>query len=186
LTRIYTRTGDKGTTGRIGGERVSKDSPYIEACGALDELNALIGLVRTQPLPDRVEQVLQRVQDDLFTIGAALATPAGTKPVQPGIRDEDIRALENEIDFFESRLQPLKRFILPGGAASGASLQYVRAVVRRAERRCVALSRLEQIEPLIVVYLNRFSDLCFVMARYANSLQSIPESHPTYGAGKKP
>ncbi len=181
LTRIYTRTGDDGTTGLIGGERVPKDSPFIEACGSVDELNALLGLVRSHPLPDRVDKVLQRVQDRLFTIGAEFATPEGVEPKSRGLDDEEVRSLESEIDAFEEDLQPLKQFILPGGATAGAELHLARAVARRAERRCVSLSRLQQINPQILRYLNRLSDLCFVLARYVNWRQSAPELHPTFG-----
>jgi cob(I)alamin adenosyltransferase len=180
LVKIYTRTGDEGITGRIGGCRVSKDTPYIEACGSLDELNALIGLVRSYQMPEKIDRVLQLVQDDLFAIGAEIATPEGVNRILE-IKDEHVCVLEKEIDSFEENLKPLKHFILPGGAIQGAALHLVRAVVRRAERRCVSLSRIEKIDPLILRYLNRLSDLCFVMARYANLQQSIPESHPSFG-----
>jgi cob(I)alamin adenosyltransferase len=181
LTKIYTRTGDEGDTGRIGGRRVSKDTPYIEASGSLDELNALIGLVRSSKMPDKIDQVLQMVQDDLFTIGADIATPEGTVRANRGIRDEDVQALEREIDAFEENLEPLKQLILPGGSVQGSALHWIRTVARRAERRCVSLSRIEKLDPCILRYLNRLSDLCFVMARYANLQQLIPESHPTFG-----
>jgi cob(I)alamin adenosyltransferase len=181
LARIYTRTGDDGTTGLIGGKRVSKDSPSIEACGALDELNALIGVVRSHALPEKVDAVLQTVQNDLFTIGAELATPQDRAPVNGKIHDEDVKRMEMEIDSFQESLAPLKQFILPGGADSGAFLHLARAVARRAERQCVTLSHHEKINPNIFRYLNRLSDLCFVMARYVNQQKSIPESHPTFG-----
>jgi cob(I)alamin adenosyltransferase len=184
LARIYTRTGDDGTTGLVGGKRVSKDSPWIDACGSLDELNALIGVTRSHVLPDRVDNALQIIQENLFTIGEELATPEGSKRSDRWIREEDVRALENEIDFFEAGLQTLKHFILPGGASAGATLHLVRAVARRAERNCVALSRSATINPAILCYLNRFSDLCFVLARYVNFLQSIPEAHATPGRGR--
>ncbi len=184
MARIYTRTGDDGTTGRIGGSRVSKDTPYIEACGSLDELNALIGFVRSYSLPDRIDTILQVVQDKLFTIGAEIATPEGKDRASQGLGDEDIRALEQEIDSFEQNLQPLKKFILPGGSIQASALHLVRAVARRAERHCVGLSRIEKVDPCVLRYLNRISDLCFVMARYANLLQSIPESHPTFGRNR--
>jgi cob(I)alamin adenosyltransferase len=181
LARIYTRTGDDGTTGRIGGDRVSKDSPYIEACGSLDELNAVIGLIRSHSLPDRIEKILEAVQDYIFTIGAEIATPEGKARAGFGLSEEDIRALEQEIDSFEQDLPPLKKFILPGGSIQASVLHLARAVARRAERCCVGLSRIENIDPNILRYLNRLSDLCFVMARYANLQHSIPESHPTFG-----
>jgi cob(I)alamin adenosyltransferase len=181
LTRIYTRTGDDGTTGLIGGKRVSKNSPWIEACGSLDELNALLGVVRSHALPDRVDEVLHLVQDHIFTIGAELATPEGIERSSKGLGDEEVRRLEDEIDALEDSLQPLQRFLLPGGTIAGAELHLARAVARRAERHCVSLSKLEKIPPQILRYLNRLSDLCFVLARFVNRQQSAQEIHPTYG-----
>jgi cob(I)alamin adenosyltransferase len=181
LARIYTRTGDDGTTGLIGGSRVSKDSPRIEACGTLDELNALLGVVRSHALPEHIDRVLQFVQDHLFIIGADLALPDDAKRKNAGIGDAQVRSLENEIDLFEEKLQPLQEFILPGGAAAGAELHMARAVARRAERHCVSLSRIEKVDPQILRYINRLSDLCFVLARYVNQQQSVPERHPTFG-----
>jgi cob(I)alamin adenosyltransferase len=180
LTKIYTRTGDEGNTGRIGGRRESKDTPYMEACGSLDELNALIGLARSYTMPDNIDIVLQKVQDDLFAIGSDIATPEGTVRNNQ-ISDEDVRALEEEIDSFEENLVPLKQFILPGGSVQGSALHWIRTVARRVERSCVSLSRIEKLNPCILRYLNRLSDLCFVMARYANLQQSTPESPPGFG-----
>jgi cob(I)alamin adenosyltransferase len=180
LARIYTRTGDNGTTGLIGGKRVSKDSPRVEACGSLDELNALLGVVRSQALPERIDRILQSVQDCLFTIGAELATPEGVAPHSGKLDDEEVRNLEKEIDAFENVQPPLRRFILPGGVRAGAELHLARAVARRAERLCVSLSRVEKISPQILRYLNRLSDLCFVLARDVNRQQSVPELHPTF------
>jgi cob(I)alamin adenosyltransferase len=177
VARIYTRGGDDGTTGLTGGKRVSKDSPRIEACGSVDELNAMIGVVRSHALPESVDKALHRVQEDLFAMGASLATPEGADRSSWGIRDADVSALEKEIDAYEDSLEPLAQFILPGGA--GAALHLARTVSRRAERRCVALSRLEKIDLQIIRYLNRLSDLCFVLARYVNRELSIPESHPS-------
>ncbi len=181
MVRIYTRTGDDGTTGLIGGKRVPKDSPHIEACGSLDELNALIGVVRGHGVPDNVDKVLQSVQDDLFTIGAELATPEGTTRKSPAICDKEIKKLESEIDAVEGSLEPLRKFILPGGSLPGAELHLARAVARRAERHCVTLAKTAKVDPKILQYLNRLSDLCFVLARYVNRLRSMPESHPTFG-----
>ena len=182
MARIYTRTGDDGTTGLIGGKRVTKDSPYTQACGSLDELNALIGVARSHSLPEDVDRVLQRVQDELFTIGAELAVPGGSpRAPESKIGDDEIRRLETEIDAIEDRLEPLRQFILPGGSVAGAELHLARTVARRAERNCVALSRMETIRPVILRYLNRLSDLCFVLARHVNKQQSIPEQHPTFG-----
>ncbi len=180
MTKTYTRMGDDGTTGLIGGKRVYKDSPRIEAIGSLDELNALLGVARSLNLPDRVDGTVQLVASDLFTLGTELATPAGGERADRQIRAEDIRKLEEEIDSYQDILKPLRRFILPGGATAGAVLHLARAVTRRAERQCVALSRLENINPRILQYLNRLSDLCFVLARFANQHESVPESHPSY------
>jgi cob(I)alamin adenosyltransferase len=179
VTKIYTRTGDDGTTGLIGGKRVSKSSPWIEACGSLDELNALIGVIRSDALPARVDKVLQLVQNDLFVIGAEIAAPEEATRKSRGIGNEEVKELESEIDALESDLTPLKQFILPGGARAAAELHLARAVTRRAERQCVVLSRVEKVAPQILCYLNRLSDLCFVLARYINRHQNVPELHPS-------
>ncbi len=178
MARIYTRTGDDGTTGLIGNERVAKDSPVIEACGSLDEVNALLGLVRSGSLPDAVDAMLHRVQGDLFTVGAQVAAPANSGT--PGLRigDGAIERMEREIDALEERLSPLRHFILPGGSPAAAAVHLARAVARRAERRCVPLVRSGRVEPEIVRYLNRLSDLLFVLARHLNQSQSVPEPSP--------
>jgi cob(I)alamin adenosyltransferase len=184
MTRIYTRTGDDGTTGLIGGKRVSKDAPRIEAYGCVDELNATLGVAAAFPLPERVCRIILRVQDDLFRIGASLALPAGMERSEwgvPFIEDADVKALEQEIDDCQASLVPLQRFILPGGSAPGALLHLARTVARRAERRCITLARTEQIDPRIISYLNRVSDLCFVLARCVNQENSQPEIHPSFG-----
>jgi cob(I)alamin adenosyltransferase len=184
MARIYTKTGDDGTTGLIGGHRVPKDSVRIEAYGCIDELNAVLGAACALPMPDRARAAVHRVQDDLFTLGANLALPPGEKQDDWGIspiREEDTRALEREIDACEALLEPLRRFILPGGSPSGAMLHLARTVARRAERRCVALGRMEPVDAEIVRYLNRLSDLCFVLARWVNRESAQGESHPTFG-----
>jgi cob(I)alamin adenosyltransferase len=189
MARIYTKTGDDGTTGLIGGTRVSKNDLRIEAYGSIDELNAVLGIVATFPLPERTRQILLRVQDDLFTIGAELALPFGMDRSEwgiPGIGSDDIEALESEIDACQAAMLPLRRFILPGGSAAGAQLHFARTVARRAERRCVALAHTENVDAQIVRYLNRLSDLCFVLARFVNHKDSNPEIHPSFGSGKKP
>jgi cob(I)alamin adenosyltransferase len=184
LAKIYTRTGDDGTTGLIGGKRVSKDSLRIEAYGSVDELNSVLGVVRSYSVPERIKKILGRIQDDLFTIGAGLALPADADPTQfniPALKDTDITLLEKEIDRCEAVLDPLRRFILPGGTTAAAMLHVARTVGRRAERCCVALARVESVDPQIVRYLNRLSDLCFVLARFVNRPAGQPESHPTFG-----
>jgi cob(I)alamin adenosyltransferase len=184
LTKIYTKTGDDGTTGLIGGARVPKDSPRVEAFGSVDELNAVLGVVRSYSLPEHLDRVLERIQDDLFTVGAELALPPGEDRAGLGIPplcEESIQALERDIDEYEVNLEPLGRFVLPGGTAAAAMLHLARTVARRAERCSVRLAHLEKADPLIVPYLNRLSDLCFVLARFVNRLESKPESHPTFG-----
>jgi cob(I)alamin adenosyltransferase len=181
LPRIYTRTGDDGTTGLIGGKRVTKDSPRIEACGSLDELNAAIGVVRSWSLPDDVDRILHLVQEALFKIGSELASPEDSGRGNPGLEEREVRNLESEIDAFESGLTPLRDFILPGGTGEGAQMHLVRALARKAERRCVSLSRVENLNPRILRYLNRLSDLCFVLARFVNHQQSVPEEQPSFG-----
>ncbi len=189
MTRIYTKTGDDGTTGLIGGKRVHKDAARIEAYGEIDELNAVIGVVCSSSLPERVRRILGRVQDDLFSIGADLALPGGMERGRwgvPPLQDEDITALESEIDACQSLLPELRRFILPGGSAPGAMLHLARTVARRAERRCVALAHAEPVDAQIIRYLNRLSDLCFVLARYVNQENGQLETHPTFGKGNRP
>ncbi len=165
--KTYTRTGDLGETGLFGGPRVGKDMARIEAFGTVDELNSVLGVVRAETLPDDVERVLERIQTELLDLGAELASP---DPVKQGTRKtgrEHVVALEAEIDRFEESLAPLDRFILPGGNRAAAGLHLARTVCRRAERRLVTLVRQsqEEISLLLLAYLNRLSDLLFVVAR---------------------
>jgi cob(I)alamin adenosyltransferase len=183
VAKIYTRTGDDGTTGLIGGRRAPKDSLRIGAYGAIDELNALLGVVRSYGIGSELDQLLQRLQDELFSVGANLALPEGADRAKwsiPAIGEECVAALEEQIDRCEARLQPLRKFILPGGSSAGALMHLARTVARRAERRCVALSHAESVDPAIVRYLNRLSDLCFVLARLINQEAGCPEAHPSY------
>jgi cob(I)alamin adenosyltransferase len=177
MTRIYTRTGDDGTTGLIGGGRVPKDAPVIEAVGTVDELNALLGIVRGYELPGTFDRLLQLVQEQLFIVGAELVTPDGINREGKSIGDDEIRQLEAEIDSCENGLPPLRKFILPGGSIVGAHLHYARAVARRLERRCVALTGTGRLTPELLRYVNRLSDLFFVLARYVNRLQSTAEKN---------
>ena len=170
LTRIYTRTGDKGTTMLGSGKRVRKDHPRIEACGDVDELNAVLGLVVASGLDGEASALMQAVQNDLFDLGADLTVPkaraSGRAPlrVTPGY----IAPLEAAIDRHNATLAPLRSFVLPGGTSASAWLHLARTVCRRAERRLVALSRREAVNPHAIIYLNRLSDLLFVLARRAN------------------
>ena len=170
--KIYTKTGDKGDTGLFGGGRVGKDHPRVEAYGDVDELNATLGLVRAlEPMP-RIDEVIVPIQRDLFAIGALLATPDRDKMraslEKARIDDSRIRELEVAIDQCESELEPLRSFIVPGGTAKAASLHVARTVCRRAERRVVALQHTEELPSIVVVFLNRVSDLLFMLARVAN------------------
>jgi cob(I)alamin adenosyltransferase len=169
--KIYTRTGDEGTTGLFGGGRVSKTHPRVEAYGDVDELNAAIGLARAIESMPRVDEVLVPLQRDLFAIGALLATPDHDKMKRQlekaSIDERRVTELERAIDDGDRELEPLKAFIVPGGTAKAAALHVARTVCRRAERRVIALAD-EAIPPIVVVYLNRMSDLLFTLARVAN------------------
>lgn len=172
--KIYTRTGDKGETGLIGGRRVLKSDPRIVAYGAVDELNSSVGLAlanlsRQRSLQDLCN-VLVQVQNDLFVLGSDLADSSypGSQPGTPRVSEEMAQALEPVIDKFEEELDPISYFILPGGTVESSLLHQCRGVARRAETAVVALSRTESINPSTVVYLNRLSDLLFVAARLAN------------------
>jgi cob(I)alamin adenosyltransferase len=170
--KIYTKTGDSGDTGLFGGGRVGKDHPRVEAYGDVDELNATLGLVRAlEPMP-RIDEVVVPIQRDLFSIGALLATPDRDKMraslEKARIDDTRIRELELAIDQCETELEPLRSFIVPGGTAKAAALHVARTVCRRAERRVVTLQQTEELPSLVVIYLNRVSDLLFMLARVAN------------------
>jgi len=156
----------------------------VEAYGSVDELNAALGVARSCQLAPRADKILALVQDDLFTIGANLAAPDDVDPAEwkiPPITAEHVRRLENAIDELDSSLPALQKFILPGGALPAAMLHLARTVARRAERACVTLSHIENLEPQIVCYLNRVSDLCFVLARVVNNEAGRTELHPTFG-----
>ena len=170
--RIYTRAGDDGTTGLVGGGRVPKDSPVIEAGGDIDELNSLVGVARSLPLPEGIDGILQTVQERLLIVGVLIAAPEGINARAAKIRDEDILKLEEVIDALQVQLPPLDRFILPGGSASGAQLHLARAAARRVERRVVALARTSAVAPESIRWLNRLSDMLFVLARFVNQKQS--------------
>jgi len=171
--KIYTRTGDRGETSLFGGGRVPKNAPRIEAYGTIDELNSHLGVVRAQgPSPD-LDAPLARIQEQLFVLGAQLAA---TRAETVKIADRDVAELESAIDRLEADLPPLKTFILPGGGRVGSALHVARTVCRRAERLVVALDQTERLDPSIIVFLNRLSDLLFVMARHANRTDKVPES----------
>lgn len=184
--RIYTRTGDSGQTGLFGGERVFKDDLRVEAYGGVDELNAALGVAIALQSDSELDALLLSIQHDLFALGSDLATPEG-EGLQKGrvsiqrVSPSASSRLEAEIDRYEETLPPLTRFILPGGTPLSAQLHFARTVCRRAERACVTLGRSEEqasrpaINPNILLYLNRLSDLLFVLARAANHRQGAPD-----------
>jgi cob(I)alamin adenosyltransferase len=170
--KIYTRSGDEGNTGLFGGGRVLKDDPRVEAYGDVDELNAVIGAARAVEVMPRIDEVLVTIQRDLFSIGALLATPDRDKMEQhltkARIDDDRLRQLEHALDECDRELEPLKSFIVPGGSEKAAALHVARTVCRRAERRVIHLQRDVEIPRLVVIYLNRLSDVLFTLARLAN------------------
>ena len=170
--KIYTKTGDDGRTALFGGGRVTKDDIRVEAYGDVDELNAVLGAARAAEMMPRIDEVLAPVQRDLFAIGALLATPHPEdyrKQLEKArLTDKRISQLEQAIDDGESELAPLKAFIMPGGTPKAAALHVARTVCRRAERSVVRLAHATDVPPIVIVYLNRLSDLLFVLARVAN------------------
>jgi cob(I)alamin adenosyltransferase len=160
LSKIYTKTGDDGTTGLGDGTRVAKDSARVAAYGTVDELNSAIGIVLAQQVPGAVGETLTQVQHDLFDLGGELCIPGMAM-----IRDADVERLEKTLDSFNEDLPPLKDFILPGGGAAAACAHVARTVCRRAEREVITLARSESVRPEAIRYLNRLSDLLFVLAR---------------------
>jgi cob(I)alamin adenosyltransferase len=175
--KIYTKSGDAGETGLFGGGRVPKDDDRVDAYGEVDELNATLGLARSLSMPPDLDGLLQRLQDQLFTVGAALATPPGTKASAhiPSLRPEWVEAMEQAIDGFEVELPRMAHFILPGGSQASSALHLARTVCRRAERRVVPLLREGKVPVEVGVFLNRLSDLLFVMARVANHRAGLPD-----------
>lgn len=182
--KIYTKTGDTGETGLFGGPRVSKDAPRIEAYGTVDELNATLGVVRAEPLADEIDEVLARIQNELFDLGAELATPNPAEHDMVRIGAEQIAWQEAAIDRFEAQLPGLKSFILPGGTRPAALLHLARCVCRRAERRLVTLAEHEAIRPELIIYTNRLSDLLFVLSRAANQAAHVADV-PWEGLARK-
>jgi cob(I)alamin adenosyltransferase len=181
ITKVYTKTGDNGDTSLATGERVSKASLRVAAYGDVDELNSVIGLAHCRITDDALQQLLQMIQNDLFIVGADLATPvpkAGDRRADTmrRVAAAEVERLEQLIDRHNEALPPLQEFILPGGSESGALLHLARAVARRAERTTVALSKTEPINPQALIYLNRLSDLLFVLARAVNRQQGAAES----------
>lgn len=181
ITKVYTKTGDSGETSLATGERVSKASPRVAAYGDVDELNSLLGLARSKVSESGILQILQQIQNQLFVLGADLSTP---QPESADRRKDTIRriaaaeveSLEKAIDHYNEALPPLLEFVLPGGCEAGALLHVARAVARRAERTAVGLAQNETINPQALIYLNRLSDLLFVLARTVNRQSGAPET----------
>ena len=174
--KLYTRTGDAGETSLFGGTRARKDDPRVDAYGEVDELNAWLGLARASSIDPELATELQQLQRDLFALGAQLADPAdklAARVTKAALVDDDVARLERLIDKMEDELPPLRRFILAGGAPAGAALHVARTVCRRAERRIVALD--PPVDPVLLRYVNRLSDLLFVLARVANHRAGVPE-----------
>ena len=167
MTRIYTKSGDKGETGLVNGDRVSKSSNRIEAIGTVDELNSFIGLSMSEVMPVIVRDALHKVQHTLFDIGGELATP-DTNIIQ----DSKVTELEKIIDDLSSRLAVLREFILPGGYKTASQLNVARSIWRRAERNCIALGN---VNPITLRYINRLSDMLFTMARYLNACEGYKD-----------
>ncbi len=187
--KIYTKTGDKGETSLFGGGRVPKDDLRIEAYGTVDELNSLIGTVRVMNDAKKIDGILADIQDTLFVLGADLATPAGTKNASaPRVSGADIVSIERKIDELDALLDPLKSFILPGGSKAAAFLHHARTVCRRAERRVTSLRKQGGASEETLIYLNRLSDLLFVLARYSNKIGNIAETpwNPRPGPDGRP
>ncbi len=178
-SKLYTRTGDLGQTALFGGRRVPKDDPRVEAYGSVDELNSTLGVAVSFLRQKRIAATLQSVQNELFNIGSELASESGPKAergrmfVDP---EAKIAGLERLIDEYDAKLPPLRTFVLPSGSRAGALLHLARGVCRRAERAVVRLSRQEKVNPQLIVYINRLSDLLFVLARYVNKAARKPET----------
>lgn len=168
--KIYTRKGDDGTTGLLGGERVKKHHLRVEAYGTVDELNSHIGLLRAISKEDHLIETLAEIQNRLFTAGSILATAPNSGFIIPGLEAADVQFLEQAIDRMDEKLPELKNFVLPGASSEGAHAHVARCVCRRAERLVVYLNEDEEIDPLIIQYLNRLSDYLFTLARFLDFL----------------
>jgi len=179
LSKITTRTGDKGDTGLGDGSRTGKDSARIEAIGTVDELNSCLGVLLAEQLPEPIREELQAVQNDLFDLGGELAVPGHVI-----MSDQQVQRLEVQLERFNRDLAPLKEFILPGGTRAAALAHLARTVCRRAERKIVALARNEQVGVIVRVYLNRLSDLMFVFGRALNRAGGVGDVQWKQGKNK--
>lgn len=178
LTKIYTRKGDDGTTGLASGDRVPKDDQQVDSYGEVDELNAAIGLAVALGVADDLRTILLRIQHELFNVGAELSmigAPPDRRPPALLVENADVERLERECDALNAGLGPLENFILPGGTTGSAALHVARTICRRAERRTVALAHERAVPQVLLNYLNRLSDLLFIMARYENRARGVPD-----------
>lgn len=182
ITRVYTKSGDRGETSLVDGSRVSKADLRVASYGDVDELNSVLGMARVGLSDAQLDAMLGRIQNELFVLGADLASPAGV-PV-PRVSEELVVALEGEIDLLNEELEPLREFVLPGGNLLAATLHLARTVARRAERTVVALAANTEISDAAIRYLNRLSDLLFVMARVANKRSGTPEPAANFSQRK--
>ncbi len=173
--KIYTKRGDQGETSLFGGKRVLKTDDRIEAYGTVDELNSVLGLALSFNQSEKTQKILHHLQDELFVLGADLATPIGKKEKIDRIGDSHIQSIEDIIDDLDSELEPMRFFIHPGGTSSSSSIHIARTVCRRAERACINCIQTIEISPDTIRYLNRLSDLLFVLARYENKQAGISE-----------
>jgi cob(I)alamin adenosyltransferase len=175
--KIYTKTGDDGQTGLFGGERTSKNDARVEAYGSVDETNACLGVARAAGVSPDVDTTLERIQAQLFVLGAELATPPSHRERLrlPLLAAEDVAALEGDIDRLEVGLPALTSFVLPAGTPAASALHHARTVCRRAERAVVGVRELAALRPELIIYLNRLSDLLFVMARHENHAAAVPD-----------
>ncbi len=178
MPKLYTSTGDAGTTGLLGPERIAKDDPRVEAMGAVDELNAALGVTLAAQRAKPVRDALLKVQDDLFTIGAELATPRPRDSKVPKVTAEYVERLERTIEALDAG--PVKEFLLPRGSEALTRLHWARTVARRAERRVVALAKKEPVNPELLRYLNRLSSLLYQMAVWVQTKERRAKEHPTY------
>lgn len=174
ISKVVTKTGDEGSTALIGGERVSKGSLRVASYGEVDELNSCLGLSVTYLADQNCRDILQEIQHRLFTLGADLASPPGVEV--PRVEADHVARLEEILEGLMDELPPLEEFILPGGGPGGATLHLARTVARRAERTAVLLNEQEPINPQAIIFLNRLSDLLFVLARVANRREGLPET----------
>ncbi len=184
ITRVYTRSGDAGETSLVDGSRVSKSDLRVAAYGEVDELNSLLGIARVGLADGQLDDALGKIQNELFVVGADLASPLTIQV--PRILEEHVSEMERLIDLLLEELEPLREFILPGGSQFGATLHLARTVARRAERSVVELAAQSEINPRALEYLNRLSDLLFVMARVANKRAGVKEQSASFSErGKK-